>query len=107
MYSLSIILPFIDELNSLTKTIDIINKQNKENKEFLIIISSKKTPIKIFKKLQKLKAKENVKIFYQNEPFVGGAVKKGIKVSKKSHIVIMASDLETNPSNLKKNDNYF
>ena len=102
MYGLSIILPFIDELNSLTKTIDIINQQNKENKEFLIIISSKKTPIKIFKKLQKLKAKENVKIFYQNEPFVGGAVKKGIKVSKKSHIVIMASDLETNPSNLKK-----
>ena len=75
MYGLSIILPFIDELNSLTKTIDIINKQNKENKEFLIIISSKKTPIKIFKKLQKLIAKDNVKIFYHNEPFVGGAVK--------------------------------
>ena len=33
---------------------------------------------------------------------VGGAIKKGIKVSKKSHIVIMASDLETNPKNLKK-----
>tara|TARA_B100000029_G_scaffold169531_1_gene165767 strand:+ start:1167 stop:1853 length:687 start_codon:yes stop_codon:yes gene_type:complete len=102
MYGLSIILPFIDELNSLTKTINIINKQNKENKEFLIIISSKKTPIKIFKKLKKLKTKKNVKIFYQKEPFVGGAVKKGIKISKKSHIVIMASDLETDPNDLKK-----
>ena len=32
MYSLSIILPFLDEINSLKKTIDIINKQNKKNK---------------------------------------------------------------------------
>ena len=102
MYGLSIILPFIDEINSLKKTINIINKQNKENKEFLIIISSKKTPTKIVKKLKKLIKKNNVKIFYQKEPFVGGAIKKGIKVSKKSHIVIMASDLETNPKNLKK-----
>ena len=102
MYSLSIILPFIDEINSLKKTIDIINKQNKENKEFLIIISSKKTPTKIVKKLNKHIKKNNIKIFYQKEPFVGGAIKKGIKVSKKSHIVIMASDLETNPKNLKK-----
>ena len=65
MYSLSIILPFIDEINSLKKTINIINKQNKENKEFLIIISSKKTPTKIVKKLKKLIKKNNIKIFYQ------------------------------------------
>ena len=102
MYSLSIILPFIDEINSLKKTINIVNKQNKENKEFLIIISSKKTSTKIIKKLNKLIKKNNINIFYQKEPFVGGAIKKGIKVSKKSHIVIMASDLETNPKNLKK-----
>ena len=88
MYSLSIILPFIDEINSLKKTIDIINKQNKENKEFLIIISSKKTPTKMVKKLNKLIKKNNMKIFYQKDPFVGGAIKKGIKVSKKSHIVV-------------------
>ena len=56
MYSLSIILPFIDEINSLKKTINIINKQNKENKEFLIIISSKKTPTKMVKKLNSLLA---------------------------------------------------
>ena len=102
MYGLSIILPFIDEFNSLTKTINIIDKQNKENKEFLIVISSKKTPRKIYKNLQKLKIKKNIKIFYQKAPFVGGAIKKGIEKSKKSHIVIMASDLETDPNDLKK-----
>ena len=61
MYSLSIILPFIDELNSLKKTINIINKQNKENKEFLIIISSKKTPTEMVKKLNKHIKKNNRK----------------------------------------------
>ena len=65
MYSLSIILPFIDEINSLKKTIDIINKQNKENKEFLIIISSKKTPTEMVKKLNK-HIKSSVKRFLKD-----------------------------------------
>ena len=55
MYSLSIIIPFIDEYNSLKKTISIINKQNKEKKEFLVIISSKKTPPDIKGKLNRFK----------------------------------------------------
>jgi len=102
MYSLSIVLPFVDEYNSLKKTISIINKENKENKEFLIIISSKLTSKKMIKKINKFIVKKNINIFYQKEPYVGGAIKKGIQVSKKSHIAIMASDLETNPKDLKK-----
>ena len=101
MYSLSIIIPFIDEYNSLKKTISIINKQNKEKKEFLVIISSKKTPPDIKDKLNRFKNK-NIKIYFQKKPFVGGAIKKGISVSKNTHIVIMASDLETNPYDLKR-----
>ena len=102
MYSLSIIIPFIDELNSLKKTLKIISSRNKVKKEFLIIISKRKTSYNLINKLKNLKKKYNLKIYCQKRPFVGGAVKTGIKFSKNSHIVIMASDLETNPYDLKK-----
>ena len=64
MYSLSIILPFIDEINSLNKTLNIINSKNKEKKEFLIITSKKKTPPKLIKKICRLNKKYKIKILY-------------------------------------------
>jgi glycosyltransferase involved in cell wall biosynthesis len=101
-YSLSVIIPMINEIKSLTKTIKIINKI-KCKKEYLIIISKKLTDLKMQKKLNTLKRKySNFYVHFQREKFVGGAIKKGIKVSKLTHIAIMAADLETNPSDLKK-----
>ena len=102
MYSLSIILPFIDEFNSLKKTIEIINSRIKTKKEFLIIVSRKKTSKEIIKKISNIKKNKYIKIYYQKEPLVGGAIKTGIFYSKNTHIVIMASDLETNPNDLAK-----
>jgi hypothetical protein len=86
----------------LNKTLNIINSKNKEKKEFLIITSKKKTPPKLIKKICRLNKKYKIKIYSQKKPLVGGAVKTGIYFSKMSHIVIMASDLETNPYDLKK-----
>ena len=47
-YSLSIILPFLNEINSLKKTLSVLNKIKIE-KEFLIICSAKLTKKKIKK----------------------------------------------------------
>ncbi len=44
---------------------------------------------------------KNLKYFPQIRPFVGGAIDLGIKLSKNKYIAIMASDLETNPYELK------
>ena len=53
-YSISIIIPMIDEINSLKKTLKILDKI-KCKKEYLIIISKNKTPKKIISKLQLMK----------------------------------------------------
>ena len=80
MYNLSIVIPIIDEFDSLKKTINIVKKTNKDKKEFLIIISKRKTPKIIKKKLNLLSLKfKNLKIYNQKYPFVGGAIKTGIK----------------------------
>ena len=100
-YSLSIIIPIMSEINSLKKTLKIIDKI-KVKKEYLIIYSKKFTPLEIQKEIFKLKKKYRfLRYFYQKKPFVGGAIDLGIKNSKKKYLAIMAADLETNPNELK------
>ena len=101
LYSVSIILPILNEINSLKKTIKILDKI-KVKKEYLIIFSKKLTNIKVKKEIIKLKTKyKNMSFKPQQRPFVGGAIDLGIKLAKKNYIVIMASDLETDPHELK------
>ena len=81
-YSLSIILPFLNEINSLKKTLSVLNKIKIE-KEFLIICSAKLTK-KIKKEITSLKKKyKNLKCYNQSQPFVGGAIDLGLLKAKK------------------------
>ena len=101
LYSVSIILPILNEINSLKKTLKILDKIN-VRKEYLIIYSNKLTDAKVKKEIIKLKTKyKNIHSKPQQRSFVGGAIDLGIKLAKKNYIVIMASDLETNPYELK------
>ncbi len=100
-YSVSIILPILNEINSLKKTLKILDKIN-VRKEFLIIYSNKLTDDNVKEEILKLKKKyRNIYFKPQQRPFVGGAIDLGIRLSKKKYIVIMASDLETDPNELK------
>ena len=92
----------MDEINSLKKTIKILERI-KVKKEYLIIYSQKFTPLIVKKELLYLKNKyKNLNFFPQKRPFVGGAIDLGIIKAQKKFIAIMASDMETNPNELKK-----
>ena len=100
-YSISIIIPILNEINSLKKTLLIINKIKVE-KEFIIIFSQRLTSNLVKNEIVSLKKKyKNLKYFKQIKPFVGGAINTGIIKAKKKFIAIMASDMETNPYELK------
>ena len=101
-YSISIIIPVLNEIKSLDKTIKIISKIQ-INKEILIITSKKHANKKTIDYLKNLsKSNKAIKFHYQEKPFVGGAIMTGIKKSKKFFVAIMAADLETNPHHLKR-----
>ena len=101
-YSVSIIIPMINEINSLKKTMEIISKIRCK-KEYNIIVSKKLTSKDTFLELNILKKKySNFYVYIQKKKFVGGAIAKGIEKSKNTHIAIMAADMETNPHDLKK-----
>lgn len=101
-YSLSIIIPMVNEIKSLKKTLKILSLI-KCKKEYLIIISKKLTTKNNQLELKNLNKKYfNLFTFFQKKKFVGGAIIKGIQKSRNTHIVIMAADMETNPYDLKK-----
>ena len=79
----------------------IINKINVD-KEFIVIYSEKLTKNSVKGEINSLKKKyKNFRCFKQIKPFVGGAIDLGIMKAKKKHIALMASDMETNPYELK------
>ena len=105
-YSVTIILPVINETKSLLKTVKLINKNNYKKKvsKILIVMSKKRTLQKSKNICVNLKKKNKKKFdyFFQSNNFLGGAMQDSFKKIKTSHCVIMSSDLETNPVTLKK-----
>ncbi len=71
-------------------------------KEYLIIISKYTKPesIKTCKLLEK-KITGKIKIHRQEKPCLGGALQEGIQLAKGKYILLMASDLETDPRTVK------
>tara|TARA_B100000989_G_scaffold261311_1_gene212294 strand:- start:4089 stop:4808 length:720 start_codon:yes stop_codon:yes gene_type:complete len=104
-FKVSVILPVINETFSLEKTIEIIIKNSKEDiSEIIIIVSKNKTTqnsLKLIKNLEKNQYPNLIKTYFQDLPFLGGAIQKGFQISKGTHIVMMASDLETDPNDVK------
>lgn len=105
-YKYTIILPVIDEVISLKKTIKIILGQNKKNIDRIkLILNKKKTTQKSAKLCEKI-TNNNRRIFeiiYQKKPNLGGAMIDAFNSEiKSSHTIMMSSDLETDPLLLKK-----
>ena len=101
--SLSIILPVINETYSLAQTIDVILKDCEADvREFIIVICGKTTQesLRVCEEY-KLKLKERIVIHRQTLPFLGGAIREAFEMSQGSHVLMMASDLETDPSEVK------
>ena len=97
--NVSVILPVINETYSLRKTINTINQSSKIYiKEYLIIIC-KKTKNESIREIQNLKEiyGDLIIIYLQKKPYLGGALREGFDLASGSHIILMASDLETDP----------
>lgn len=104
-HKFDVFLPVMDETISLIRTIRIIeNDCSKHISKYLIVVSKKLTTSesKNVIKLLKKKYKKKILVIVQKEKFIGGALKSAIKNIKSSHFILMASDLETNPKDVKK-----
>lgn len=101
--SVSIVLPVINETVSLRKTIETILRDVKYEliREFIIVVCKRTTPeaLKVVAQLRN-ELGERVVVLEQKLPFLGGALRDAFDVARGSHVIIMGSDLETNPEDV-------
>ncbi len=101
--SVSIILPVINETTSLRKSVEIVLRDVKREliREFIIVVCKRTTPeaMAVAAELQK-EFGDLIVVLQQKLPFLGGALRDAFDVSRGSHVIIMGSDLETNPDDV-------
>jgi glycosyltransferase involved in cell wall biosynthesis len=101
--SVTILLPVINETISLRQTVDIVLRDARADiRELLIVVCQKTTPesMAVIGQLQK-ELGELVVVHHQTLPFLGGALREGFDFSRGSHVLMMASDLETDPKDVR------
>lgn len=98
--TLSIILPAINETGALCETVNRIEATNGADVlEYLIILCGKTTrDCRATAESLVAQLPQRVRIIEQQLPFVGGAVRDGFEAARGTHVVMMASDLETDPA---------
>ena len=99
----SIILPVVNETELLEKTVEtIMSDCGQDVLEFVIVVCKKTTPesLAVCEKLKKQYG-DRIKILKQTLPFLGGAMRDSFDYASGSHILMMASDMETPPDKVK------
>jgi hypothetical protein len=93
----------MNETASLEETVRIILRDVKDRiNEILIVVCERTTPEamatvdRLSKSLGSL-----VRVHAQKLPYLGGAIREAFDLARGSHIVMMASDLETDPNTVK------
>ena len=99
----SVILPVVDETTSLDETVRIVLAENTNHiSEILIVVCKITTPeaLAVCERLRHSKP-DFISVRYQNRPFLGGAMRDAFEWATGSHVLMMASDLETDPKTVK------
>lgn len=104
--NVTILLPAMDETYSLEQTVDtIVSTCSRQDLAEFILLLCERTTIETRKVAESLVQKYQsivpIYIHEQTLPFVGGAIREGIDLAKGTHVVMMSSDLETDPHVIK------
>ena len=102
--SATVILPVMNETVSLEETVKIVLRDARDHvKELLIVVCSRTTAesMAVVDRLQK-ESGSLVVVHHQTLPFLGGALREGFALARGSHVIIMSSDLETDPNDVAR-----
>lgn len=100
--SATVILPVMNETGSLAKSVEMILQSSRRDlREFLIVVCDKTTSdsMELVTKLENNLGRLVV-VHHQKLPFLGGAIREAFDLATGSHVIMMASDLETNPADV-------
>ena len=95
----TIILPVMNETASLEETVRIILRDVKDRVNEILIVVCERTTAEAMATVDRLSEDLGslVRVHTQTLPYLGGAIREAFDLARGSHIVMMASDLETDP----------
>jgi hypothetical protein len=102
--SVTVILPVMNETTSLAQTVETILCEAREHVlELLVVVCERTTPeaMAVVARLQR-ELGALVVVHHQVLPFLGGAVREAFQLARGSHLIMMATDLETDPKDVRK-----
>jgi len=101
--NVSVILPVMDETASLRKTVEVLLAENRDDISEILIIVCKKTTGDSLDVCNELARQYPglISVRMQQRPFLGGAMRDAFEWASGTHVLMMASDLETDPSTVK------
>jgi glycosyltransferase involved in cell wall biosynthesis len=101
--SVSVVVPLLDETESFTTTVETVMAQNTASVHEVIVVVSQRTSSKALECAQRaVQAYDTIVwILQQRRPFLGGAMQDAFAAATGSHVLMMSSDLETDPCLVK------
>ena len=101
---LSIILPVVTETDSLDETARILRTTIDDDIAEVLVVVCDRTTAESMERCRGLEKEfgDRLRIHHQSLPFLGGAIREAFDLATASHVVMMASDLETDPLILPK-----
>jgi glycosyltransferase involved in cell wall biosynthesis len=99
----SVLIPVMDETYSLRQTVDIVLAENAESvHEILIVVCGRTSPeaLAVCREIEDAHP-GLVQVRWQERKFLGGAMQDGFDWATGTHVLMMSSDLETDPAHAR------
>jgi glycosyltransferase involved in cell wall biosynthesis len=95
----SVVLPVVTETDSLDETARILRETSDDDiREVLVVVCERTTEESLVRcKALEREFGDRLRIHHQRLPFLGGAIRDAFALATGSHVIMMASDLETDP----------
>jgi len=99
----SVLIPVMDETESLRETIRVLFAENMPWIHEVLIVVCKRTSPAALEVCNHLQAAHPalIQVRFQNKPYLGGAMQDGFDWVTGTHVLMMSSDLETDPYSAK------
>ncbi|MGD8501762.1 MAG: glycosyltransferase, partial [Phycisphaerales bacterium] len=90
----------LNETYSLQQTVDTIFELAGNELREVLIVTARRTTSESLAVIDKIKEERaaRIRVHQQELPFLGGAMREAFDVASGDHIMLMASDLETDPT---------
>jgi glycosyltransferase involved in cell wall biosynthesis len=105
-FSVSVVLPAVNETYSLRETVRVIldTCDPEDLREFFIVLCDRSTRecVQTAESIRDEGGRVPVVIYYQQKPFIGMALREAFERVEGTHVVMMSTDLETDPGLVSK-----